>query len=170
MNATDVLDAYLDQNCKRSFQSSKSVLRGKPPRHGERTKTSSLSPKRVSACESLRKAAGPLSPANSRARRIKEANLAILTDRRSTQISKQHKVKETPHPFNNTAQRSASVPLASSARQQPSTFPEEHKEAYKKAAVKHGTSLPILSGAARDEHATFSITFYCLYAPPLVLK
>ena len=173
MNATDVLDAYLDQNCKRSFQSSKSVLRGKPPRHGERTKTSSLSPKRVSACESLRKAAGPLSPANSCARRIKEANLATLTDRRSTQISKQHKVKETPHPFNNTAQRSASEPLASSARQQPSTFPEELKEAYKgwpKAAVKHGTSLPILSGAARDEHAIFSITFYCLYVPPPVLK
>ena len=159
MNATDVLDAYLDQHCKRSFQSSTNVLRGKPPRHGERNKTSSSSPKRVLAHESLRKAAGPLSPASSPARRIRQENPAIPTNRRSTQISKQHKVKETSPALNRTAQRSVSVPLATSAPQQqiasePSTSSERHKVAcrgWPKAAVKHG-GLPILSGAAPEYH------------------
>lgn len=173
MNATDVLDAYLDQHCKRSFQSSKTVLRGKPPCHGEQNKTSSSSPKRASAYGSLRKAPGPLSPASSPAKRSKEANPAIPTDEGSAQISKQHKLKDTPNPMNNTAQRcAASMPLAGRACQQqtaskPSASAEQRKGAYRgwpKAEVKRSITLPVLSGAARDDHASCFSSCPCPYA------
>ena len=173
MNATDVLDAYLDQHCK-----SKTVLRGKPPRHGERNKASSSSPKRLSVYESFRRAVGPLPPASSPARRSKEANPAIPTDRRSTQISKQHKGKETPIPLDNTTQRPANVPLAGSARQlqttsKPAAFPEQHRGAYRgwpKATVKHSNSLPDLLGAARNDHAFFLSSCACPCPLPLSVQ
>ena len=168
MNATDVLDAYLDQHCK-----SKAVLRGKPPRHGERNKVSSSSPKSLSAYKSFRRAAGPLSPASSPAWRSKEANPAIPTDRRSTQISKQHKGKETLVPLDNTAQRSANVPLAGSACKQqiasvPSASPEQHKRAnrgWPKATIRHGNSLLDLSGAALQLAMTMRLSYFPVPVP-----
>ena len=165
MNATDVLDAYLDQHCKRSFQSSKSMLRGRPPRHGGRNKASRSSPKHVKSSD-----AGPLSPFSSPARRSKDANPATPRDTKYLQTSKQHSSKAAINPLHKTPQRSASVPTPGQQQtaSKPSASLTQHKEAYRrwqKAEVRHSSSLPVLSGAAH--HARASSLPPCFYpAPP----
>lgn len=156
MNATDVLDAYLDQHCKRSFQSSKSMLRGRPPRHGERNKAIRSSPKHVKASD-----AGSLSPFSSPARRSNDATPAIPRDTRSIQTSKQHSSKAASNPLHKTPERSASMPVAGQQQtaSTPSASPTQHKEAYRrwqKAEVEHSSSLPVLPGPAHLDHASFS--------------
>lgn len=145
MTATDVLDAYLDQHCKSSFQSSKTMLRGRPLRHGERNKPSRSSAKQLKASDD-----GPFS---SPARRSQDANPALHSDRRSSQTCKQHTSKEASIPTHKTPQRSASVRIAgqqqtASKSSAPLTQYKETYRRWEKAEVGHSSSLPALSGAA----------------------
>lgn len=80
MSATDVLDAYLDQHCKRTFQSSKNVLRGRPPRHGVRSKSITSLTRQSPGSEPLFRAAQPLSPASKPAKNSNGCAHADLPD------------------------------------------------------------------------------------------
>ena len=149
MNATDVLDAYLDQHCKRSFQTSKNLLRGKPPRHGLRARSGSSS---INPSELLPNAAWPLSPTSGPARRSKAAGPA-KGDRGSAEVRKHQKMTEKSAPNPNiikhsTKMQQQTAPQPSASYKQPKEAPE----GWQKAEVKLHNRLPASSGEACYYH------------------
>lgn len=168
MNATDVLDAYLDQYCNRSSRHRHCT---KPPRHGVRPKGSSSAKKPLPASELLPIAAPPLSPGRTPAQRHKAADVEVLNTTALVGVSRKDQV---PQAAVSIAKQCALLQLAGNLSQQqisrqPSESPQPHKEApgprRHKAKVVLGNGLPALYGEIRFE-ACFScqpLTLHCTH-------
>ena len=154
MSATDVLDAYLDQHCKRTFQSSKSVLRGRPPRHGGRSKSTTSSFKHCPASEPLSRAAQPASPASKIAKSFQNRAHADLLRGNTAAADKSPKLAAMSSRPDKVAKRTSSLPLLGSHKghqtpQKPSISPQhdEHSTVRgQKASLEHTHSSPVIHG------------------------